>query len=168
MVAKKLKPYNQQLNSELQSFVSEPALKYKAKKKVAINYTISSLLKQKLILIQLINRGISVNLFTQIVNESQFNLSEWSHVINLPYRTIQRYLKNTKLLKPIHTEKVFEFLQVIEMGNEVFGSDEKFSNWAHNKKHIFGNKRPIDILNTSFGMAIIIKELNRIEHGLFA
>jgi len=168
MAAIKLKSYNQQLNSELQSFVSEAAVKYKTNKQASLTYTVNSLLKQKLLLIQLINKGISIDLFMQIVNESSFNLSEWSHVINLPYRTIQRYLKSTKLLKPIHTEKVFEFLQVIEKGNEVFGSNEKFSTWAHNKKHIFGNKRPIDLLNTSFGVSIILKELNRIEHGLFA
>jgi len=165
MASKKLKPYSQQLNLEIKSIVLEPAVKLKSK--TSLSFSINEILNQKLLLIRLINKGISVNLFMQIVNHSQFNLSEWSTIINIPYRTIQRYLKSNTLLKPIYTEKVFEFLQVIEQGNAVFGSAEKFSNWAHSTKHIFGNKRPIDLLSNSFGTAIILKELNRIEHSLF-
>ena len=123
---------------------------------------------QKFILLALIEQGISTELFMSIVESTGFTLKDWAHVTNIPYRTIQRYAKEQKLLKPIFTEKVFEFSEVLKKGKEVFGSDAKFEDWLTSTKYIFGNKRPLELLSSSIGKDMVMKELNRIDHGLFA
>ena len=130
--------------------------------------SLDNLYLQKFILLALIEQGISTELFMSIVEATGFTLKDWSHVTNIPYRTIQRYAKEQKLLKPIFTEKVFEFSEVLKRGKEVFGSASKFEGWLTSTKYIFGNKKPLELLSSSIGKGMVMKELNRIDHGLFA
>lgn len=130
--------------------------------------TFFDLLNQKLLLIPLIEEGISTQFFNTIIRSSPFTLEEWAGFTNLPSRTIQRYIKEQGTLKPIYTEKVFELYEVWKRGIEVFESEEKLRNWLQSPKFIFDDKRPIDLLSNSIGKDLVIQELNRIEYGLFA
>jgi len=139
-----------------------------AEPEVSYGINITNLLKQKMKLIPLIENGVSSDFFFTLVDQASFSLSDWCRVIQLPYRTVQRYQKEGTMLKSIHTEKIFEFIDVIEKAEEIFGSSIKLEHWLYDPKYIFNHKRPIDMLTNSFGKEMVMAELHRIDHGIFA
>jgi len=130
--------------------------------------TMTKLMDQKILLHSLIESGVSSQFLFKIADDSPFSITDWSHVTNIPYRTMQRYQKEHTMLKPIYTEKIFEFIEVVYKGVDVFGSSEKFERWLYKPKFIFGDKRPIDLLSSSYGKELVMTELHHIEHGIFA
>lgn len=119
-------------------------------------------------ILALIQYGMSTEFFFSLAQETPFSLTDWCTVTNIPYRTMLRYQKESTILKPIYTEKVLAFIEVIQLGLEVFGSQEKLQLWLYNKKFIFNDMRPIDLLQSSYGKDMVITELHHIEHGIFA
>lgn len=118
--------------------------------------------------LSLIKNGMSTEYFFSLVSATPFSLTDWCTVTNIPYRTMLRYQKEPTILKPIYTEKVLAFVEVIELGLEVFGSADKFQHWLYNKKFIFNDMRPIDMMQSSYGKDMVITELHHIDHGIFA
>ena len=136
-------------------------------KKFIKNLSFDDLMQNKPLLMQLILRGISPALFKAIVKDSPFEMYQWSEFLDIPMRTLHRYFKQNKLLKPIHTEKIIEFVELIRQGCDTFGSVGKFKGWLCAPSMIFNNKRPCDLLTNSIGMRMVSEELLRIEHGIF-
>jgi len=130
--------------------------------------TFEGLIQNKVLLLHLIKKGISPAFFKAIVKQSPFNISQWSGFLDIPMRTIQRYFKDDRLLKPVHTEKIIEFLLIIKQGTDTFGDINKFKGWLCSPSYIFSGKRPCDLLTNSIGMRMVSDELINIEHGLFA
>jgi len=158
---------NQALQVELEN-ISGSSKSQVAEPVVVYGMTMGKLLDQKMLLLSLIETGVSSQFFFTLTEESPFSLTDWCHVTNIPYRTLQRYQKDNTMLKPIYTEKIFEFVEVVQKGIEVFGSSEKFERWLYKPKFIFSDKRPIDLLSSSFGKELVMTELTHIEHGIFA
>lgn len=136
-------------------------------KKFIKDLSFDDLMQNKPLLMQLIRRGISPAFFKAIVKNSPFEMHQWSEFLDIPMRTLQRYFKQNKLLKPIHTEKIIEFVELIRQGLDTFGSMEKFKGWLCAPSLIFSNKRPCELLTNSIGMRMVSEELLRIEHGIF-
>lgn len=131
------------------------------------NMSFEELIQNKSLLILLIKKGISPSLFKALINSSPFDLTQWTTFLDLPLRTIQRYFKEDKLLKPIYTEKIIEFTELIKQGAETFNSITKFSSWLCTPSYIFSGQRPCDLLSNSIGIRMVSDELINIEHGLF-
>jgi len=130
--------------------------------------TMTKLMDQKMLLHSLIETGVSSQFLFTVVEATPFSMTDWCHITNIPYRTMQRYQKDHTLLKPVYTEKIFEFIEVVYKGVDVFGSSDKFERWLYKSKFIFGDKRPIDLLSSSYGKELVMTELHHIEHGIFA
>lgn len=140
--------------------VEEPTAPY--------DLTIDAILNQKMTLLKMIQTGISSDFLFALINASSFSLTDWCLVTNIPYRTMLRYQKEPTIIKSIYTEKVFAFAEVIQLGLEVFGSADKLQLWLYNKKFVFNDQRPIDLLQSSYGKDIVLTSLHHIEHGIFA
>lgn len=131
------------------------------------NISFEELIQNKSLVILLIKKGISPSLFKALINSSPFDITQWTTFLDLPLRTIQRYFKEDKLLKPIFTEKIIEFAELIKQGAETFNSITKFKGWLCTHSYIFSSQRPCDLLSNSIGIRMVSDELINIDHGLF-
>jgi putative toxin-antitoxin system antitoxin component (TIGR02293 family) len=120
------------------------------------------------ILMDAIKAGIKFTYFISITKQSPFSLSEWSGFLQLSERTMQRYKREKGKFDPIQSEKILEILLLYKLGIEVFGNNEKFSAWLGAKNMALGSKKPIELLDNSFGISLLKDELTRIEHGVLA
>ena len=68
----------------------------------------------------------------------------------------------------VKSEKALEITQLYSRGEEVFGSLILFEKWMDTSTAALGNKKPKAFLDTSLGIEILMEELGRIEHGIFA
>jgi putative toxin-antitoxin system antitoxin component (TIGR02293 family) len=119
-------------------------------------------------LIEMVRQGIKFSNFTSLVGKSPFNLSEWSNLLHLSERTMQRYKKEKTTFGNIHSEKILQLTLLIKYGTEVFGNKEQFNTWLETDNVALGKIKPKELLDNSFGIAMIKDELTRIEHGVLA
>jgi putative toxin-antitoxin system antitoxin component (TIGR02293 family) len=89
--------------------------------------------------------------------------------LNLSKKTLQRHRNEDDFFfKPIHTEKIIELAEVTNFGKEVFDSEEQFYLWLNTPSFALSNLKPAELLKDSYGKELVMSELNRIDHGIFA
>jgi putative toxin-antitoxin system antitoxin component (TIGR02293 family) len=119
-------------------------------------------------LVKLSRKGITISLFEEIVQSSAYSIKQWSKFLHLTERTIQRYKKEKRKFESLQSERIIEIAKLQLKGKEVFGSKEYYEEWMNSKIIALGNIRPIELLDSSFGIEMLMDELGRIEHGILA
>ena len=119
-------------------------------------------------IMQAVREGIPYYAFEKYVSKSPFNLSEWSELLGLSERSLQRYKKGNKPFDRLHSDRIIEIVLVLRKGVEVFGDEENFSHWMNSKIIALGGIKPKELLDSSFGIKLLNDELTAIDFGLFA
>jgi len=119
-------------------------------------------------LISSIRKGIGYSNFEKMVAFSSFTLPEWSTILHLTARSIQRYKQQRQTFDPLQSEKIIQVIFLFKKGISVFGSKEKFDTWLNSTIVSMGGIKPKEVLDSAFGIEWIMDELGRIEHGVWA
>ena len=158
----------EQLNKSISRYIKEFELgRRPAKGRKIVSY--SNFFQDKILVIKSIRRGLPYDLFDKIKNITPFSETDWAEYLNVSIKTLQRH-RNEKefLFKPIHSEKILELAEVTKLGKEVFDSTEQFYSWLNAPSLALGKMKPSELLKDSYGKELVMDELNRIEHGIFA
>jgi putative toxin-antitoxin system antitoxin component (TIGR02293 family) len=119
-------------------------------------------------MVNMVREGIAFPYFTKLSDHLNFSIEDWANFLHISERTIQRYKKEKKSFDPIYSEKILQIELLYKRGIEVFGDETKFRTWMESDIIALGNRKPKELLDTSFGINILNDELGRIEHGIFA
>ena len=106
--------------------------------------------------------------FKKIADKVSFTQQEWSDILHISERTIQRYSKNTGNFSFSVTDRILQIDKVIQKGAEVFGSINKFVAWIRSKPSMLEGNLSLESLGSFEGITLILRQLGRIEHGIFA
>lgn len=132
-------------------------------------FTYSNFFQNKMLIIHAIRKGLPYSLFSEIQKLTPFSEEDWAGFLNISVKTLQRHKKEEDyFFKPIHTEKIIELAEVTQFGKEVFDSPEQFYSWLNTPSYALANLKPAELLKDSYGKELVMAELNRIEHGIFA
>ncbi len=135
----------------------------------SIHSTFKSFLQDKMLLIQSIRKGLSIAFFEAMAKRMPFTEREWADILNISQKSLQRYrAESGYVFKPIHSEKILQIAEVIEFGRQVFDTDEQLYLWLNTPSFALGNVKPAVLLRDAYGKELVMDELNRIEHGIFA
>lgn len=121
-----------------------------------------------LFLIKKSREGMKYTSFSKLQKEIPLKPADWSRILHLSERTLQRYKKEKIDFAPIYSEKIFEIELLFRKGIEVFGMIENFSQWLHAENIALGGIKPISLLDNTFGIMLLKEQLTRIEHGILA
>jgi len=106
--------------------------------------------------------------FKKIADKVPFTLQEWSDILHISERTLQRYAKANSSFPFSVVDRVLQIDKVIKRGIEVFGNLEKFINWIRSNPFMLEGNLSINSLRSIDGINLVLTQLGRIEHGLFA
>lgn len=106
--------------------------------------------------------------FKKIADNVPFTLQEWSVILHISERTLQRYAKANSSFPFNVMDRVLQIDKVIKRGVEVFGSLDKFIRWLRSNPHMLEGRLSLQSLRSIEGINLILTQLGRIEHGLFA
>jgi putative toxin-antitoxin system antitoxin component (TIGR02293 family) len=152
----------------LKSYISDLSDKIGFSASRANKQDYRSFLADKYMLATACKVGVPKELFYEIAMFSPFDDEQWSACLDINVRTLQRYKKlDFHVFKPIQSERIFELAEVFDAGNNVFDTTEDFNQWLHLASSALGNKKPIELLDSSYGKDLVLLELSRIEHGIF-
>lgn len=119
-------------------------------------------------LIRLIRNGIGFLAFEKFAEKFQYSLSEWSGFLHISERSMQRYKKEKRAFDPLQSEKIVQIAMLFKMGEEVFGSKEKFRLWLETENLALGKVKPRSLIDSTFGIGMVKDELGRIEYGILS
>ena len=124
--------------------------------------------KDAFLIINAIKEGILYAFFEQLAKISSFTIRDWSRFLHLSERSMQRYKKEGGRFGAVSSEKILEITMLYKFGVEVFGDKNNFNTWINLDNIALGGLKPKELLDTSFGIAIVKEELIKIEHGVLA
>ena len=136
--------------------VQEVALKYQANE------------DRVFIMVNRAQSGLPVSAFYDLIEISGLTNEELAGLLDLSYKTIQRYQKDGKKLNAQNSEQLLKMIALYQKAEEVFGDLESFNRWLRKPSVGLGNQAPFSFLQTSGGIDLIREELLRIEHGALA
>ena len=119
-------------------------------------------------LIETSRKGVDIATLDELADEFSFDLSDWSRILHISVRTIQRYRQDKKKLDSIHTDRLFQIMILLNKGVEVFGNPDNFMTWLNSKNIALGGITPVSLLDNAFGINMVTSELSRIEYGVLA
>lgn len=117
--------------------------------------------------IDLIREGVPKEAMNNLMTKTGITTMEMASITHTSDRTLRRYENKDKLPQE-QSERVIELARLYSKGSEVFGSLDYFKEWMNATLIPLGSKKPKEFLDTSLGIDMLMKELGRIEHGIFA
>ncbi len=118
-------------------------------------------------LIEVSRRGLSKKAVATMARHLGIAQADLFIILHISARTWQRYT-DEKLLPQDVTEKALQLANLYKQGEEVFGEAWKFQGWMNHPSPFFGGKKPVELLDTTFGFQLVGDEIIRIEHGVLA
>ena len=122
-------------------------------------------LKDKLSLIFKAKNGLNSKYIPLVLKYYNFKKDFIAGMLDLSTKTLDRYTKENRKLNPNDSEIIIKLILLYKKGLEVFGEQPAFVNWLNKPAFGLGNLKPVEIVNTSGGIDLIIEELSRIETG---
>jgi putative toxin-antitoxin system antitoxin component (TIGR02293 family) len=109
-------------------------------------------------------KGIKTKVFYDFAETIKIPEKHLASILNLSSRTISNHYQEEKTLAPIYSEHLLKLTSLYEKGESLFGNIDEFNYWL---KKPFWNKKtvPFDLIDTTGGVDLIIKELDQIEQG---
>jgi putative toxin-antitoxin system antitoxin component (TIGR02293 family) len=118
-------------------------------------------------LIAITREGIKKSTLKSLAEYLGISMQTMSRLLHTSHRNIQRK-DEEEMLDTLKTEKVLELAAFAQRGIEVIGSKAGFAEWLHSPLTALGNKMPVDFLDTSFGISLVLKILGRLEQGVYS
>jgi putative toxin-antitoxin system antitoxin component (TIGR02293 family) len=164
--SKKIKPYS--IKEEELPLLEEAAVQYNSLRVIlGGNKSIGKSIAGDFDLIALTREGIKKSTLKSLADHLGITMETMSGLLHSSHRNIQRKDEN-ELLDSLKTEKVLELAAFAQRGISVLGNKTAFAEWLHSSVSSLGNKRPVDFLDTSFGIQLATKILGRLEQGVFS
>jgi len=115
---------------------------------------------------ELIRSGIKSSSIASFLKHSNLSQKQLSKIIHLS-GTLQRNSPE-KLLDLGASEKLIELCRLFHKGITVFNNKEKLLLWISRTNLPLNNQTPLELMETSLGMDIVLDELIKIEQGVFS
>lgn len=117
--------------------------------------------------ISLSRKGLSFRQLKEILKYTQLTMKEIGKMISLSERQLSRY-KDDKILKTDTSAHLIQIVELYQKGYDVLEDDDNFQIWMKSEIRSLGFQRPIDLLDTPFGIQDVKNTLGRLEHGVYS
>jgi putative toxin-antitoxin system antitoxin component (TIGR02293 family) len=161
-----------QVSDSLQNAVQEPAVAYEARWQgpfslLRVNKPAENFANEKAMYLSVIRGGLPRQSLDALMEVSGLSVYEMANILDTTDRTLRRHDGHTLLTRE-HSERILEMAQLYNRGREVFGDLAVFRQWMQSPIPALGGQLPKSFLDTSMGIHMLMMELGRIEHGVFA
>ncbi len=119
-------------------------------------------------LVNIIRGGIKPKALDNLAGELHVKDSFLSEYLHISHRSLQRYRENRKKLPLEISDQLVQIARVYVHAVEVLEDREKAAGWMKRKNRALGNNAPIELVDTSAGINMVLDLLGRIEHGVYS
>jgi putative toxin-antitoxin system antitoxin component (TIGR02293 family) len=165
---RKVKSYDTMDKDNYVSIIEEPIHQaYVLQSPFYAILNISSNLHNEMDLVNLSRKGILKQAVTNMAFKLGITQEKICEILHMSARNFQRIKDNAPL--DIYTsEQTIEMASVYAKAHKIFSNEESIKQWFQAPNYALGNQKPLDLLDTSFGVKMVTDVLGRIEHGVFS
>ena len=118
-------------------------------------------------MIKMTREGLKKETLTSLASYLNVSMDQLSTLLHTSYRNLLRK-DASDVLDSYKTEKVLELAAFVSRGVGVSGSIAGFQQWVHAPVLALGNRKPLEFLDTTFGIQLVSKILGRLEQGVYS
>lgn len=127
--------------------------------------------------IRLIKRGVPARTAKRMISDLQFDQGALMAALNLKTATVNRKAARDEALSPEESERVIGVAKLVgqlEAMLEESGAPASFdapkwlSGWLREPLPALGGRRPVELIDTMEGQALVAQALGRIQSGAYA
>jgi len=118
--------------------------------------------------LEIARSGLHMSDFQRLYTMAPFTISEWAYMLNVSDRSLQRYIKSGHRFSTPESEKLLRLAHLFNRGVSVFEEAERFFGWLKHPSPVFKGETPLSMLDSIFGLEMVLDEIGRIEHGILA
>ena len=101
-----------------------------------------------------------------LLDQAYFKTAQVAQYLDMSDRTFRRKLEGETTFDRLERERIAMITRLIDLGEETFGSNEKFLIWMQSTPEVFEGACPLDLLTSQQGIEWIEETLYAIQHGL--
>jgi len=116
--------------------------------------------------IDIIKNGITKNQLEAVKSETDLNYFTLSSLLSVSRTTLIKKKGDEKFDQPT-SERILLLAEFISFGMEVLESRERFNSWLKDPCVALGNKPPLELIDTFYGIEEVKKELSRIKYSVY-
>jgi putative toxin-antitoxin system antitoxin component (TIGR02293 family) len=166
VTTKKRKPYP--VAESPASLAEEASVPYQEMRTVLGGYqSIPGDISSEIDLVLISRNGVKKSALKSLSHYLGISMEKISNLFHTSHRNLQRK-EDEDLLDVYKSGQAIEIAQVISKGLTIFGSIENLQEWLHSSVVALGGKKPLDLLDTSFGIRMIYRVLGRLEYGVYS
>ena len=113
-------------------------------------------------------KDFAYNDYKRIASKVDFTQKEWADILHISERTLQRYSNDNGSFNSGVIDRILQIKKVLEKGEEVFGTYEKFNLWLRGNPYMLEGQLSLHSLSSFDGINNVLTQLGRIEHGILA
>jgi putative toxin-antitoxin system antitoxin component (TIGR02293 family) len=115
-----------------------------------------------------IEKGLPYSVFEELSQTLPLTNKEWSAILALSDRTLQRWFNDQPRIDGLTAERLFEIARLTAVALDVFTTGSDVVEWLRTPHPDFDNEAPIRLLKTQAGIDLVKSLLLRIMHGVVA
>ncbi|MEO6637455.1 MAG: antitoxin Xre-like helix-turn-helix domain-containing protein [Ginsengibacter sp.] len=115
-----------------------------------------------------LTKEFTFNEFKKIADKVDLTQKEWSDVLHISERTLQRYAKDNSTFNFSVIDRILLIDKVIKKGINIFGNGAGFITWLKDDPNSIDGELGLHSLASFDGISKVLNQLGRIEHGILA
>lgn len=146
------------------SKVSEAAIAYYKKASLSVYDILDvdvSRLDEPLHRVETFRSGLKKKSFDKLKEVTGLDYNTLANALAVSSKTLQR----KEVFDVVQSEKMYELAELYALGTSYFGR-EGFRRWMERPLFTLGNRRPLDLIDVSEGLALLKAEIMRMQHGI--
>jgi putative toxin-antitoxin system antitoxin component (TIGR02293 family) len=117
--------------------------------------------------IDIIEHGVTKSEVEEVKKETGLDYETLAHILAVTKATLHNKKGNDKFNEVV-SERLLLLAEIYAYGLEVFGDKAQLNTWLVSNIIALGGRRPLDRLNTTFGMQEVKQVLGRIAYGVYS
>ncbi|MFP5078948.1 antitoxin Xre/MbcA/ParS toxin-binding domain-containing protein [Pedobacter sp. JCM 36344] len=114
-----------------------------------------------------VKNGISKDSLVSFKQAINVDYDHLSFVLGTTKTTLHKKQRN-ETFSPSISEKVIALMDIYRFGYQVFGNHDKFNKWVQVSNRALGNRIPLEVMDTIFGIDEVKNIIGRIQHGVYS
>jgi putative toxin-antitoxin system antitoxin component (TIGR02293 family) len=116
-------------------------------------------------LVMAAREGVLAKVAFEVADRLLLHLSQMANILHITTKTLQSYKQSKKKLSTANSEQTLKLLALQMKGEEVFGATDAFRRWLEKPAYGLDGQVPLDLLETSGGIDLVMEEVERIAYG---
>ncbi|MGV3541092.1 MAG: type II toxin-antitoxin system Xre/ParS family antitoxin [Rufibacter sp.] len=110
-------------------------------------------------------KGVFATVAFAVADVLQLHVDQMAEILHTTSKTLQNYRQADKKLNPAVSEQTLKLLALQKRGEKVFGEASAFRRWLEKPSYGLDDQIPLDLLETSGGIDLVMEEVDRIACG---